>query len=136
MCWCSSRVVHDSAFVDLYWELGVYLHASSHFESRVCNFVCVCVCGKAGSCYVECSVYEALRVGAACICVYQVQSWYLRLLPCIESGACMRVACICMYLLLVCTFMHGGLDIFLHVTYQELGVYLHASSHFKPCARM
>jgi hypothetical protein len=97
---------------------------------------CVCVCGKAGSCYVECSVYEALRVGAACICVYQVQSWYLRLLPCIESGACMRVACICMYLLLVCTFMHGGLDIFLHVTYQELGVYLHASSHFKPCARM
>ena len=44
MCWCSSRVVHDSACVDLHWELGVYLHASSHFESRVCNFVCVCVC--------------------------------------------------------------------------------------------
>ena len=41
MCWCSSRVVHDSAFVDLYWELGVYLHVLSLFERRVCNFMCL-----------------------------------------------------------------------------------------------
>jgi hypothetical protein len=124
ICWPVLGAGRVSARVITFREQGMQLR------------VCVCVCGKAGSCYVECSVYEALRVGAACICVYQVQSWYLRLLPCIESGACMRVACICMYLLLVCTFMHWGLDIFLHVTYQELGVYLHASSHFKPCARM
>ena len=35
------EVGHDSACVDLYGELSVYLHASSLFKSRVCNFMCL-----------------------------------------------------------------------------------------------
>ena len=134
MCWCSSRVVHDSACVDLYWELGVYLHASSHFESRVCNFVCVCVCvwkswlllrwmlciwGFACRCGMHLCVPSAELVSSF-VTMYWERGMYAR-----------------------CVYLHvPALSVYLHAwrawhfsacvsTYQELGVYLHASSHFE-----
>ncbi len=53
MCW-HLRICNDSACVDLYWELSVYPHV---FESRVCNFTCVCImCQNFSSCYIEWSI--------------------------------------------------------------------------------
>jgi hypothetical protein len=172
MCWSAFKVAHDPISVgqyqgltkyalvmiqhiDLYWEPSVYLHASSLFESRVCNFMCL---HESKSWLLL--HWMALRV-AACICVYQVQSWYLHMLPSIKSWACIHICwrvsgalrvseCICMYQMLS-VYLHAvylhvpALSVYLHAwkawhfpacvsTYQELGVYYHVLARIKSWA--